>query len=322
MPTMNSNRELYLNTGTAQRLRDLLVATVRYIPLLTALLAVGLGGLYALASYGILGTPAPQLLIAAGISFAVGLAHLSIDWLVRRDRTWFGLGLFWALLGVWSVSIVVLWEFAAPIAVIMAWVAFLVALAAGVRGRRLAAYAAASAALSVGLIWLNAHPAGSRLATANPAGLAAIVLLASTVLTAFCVVRRRCARRKLVMSTHAPRQRTGTWPCVVSRKKVLLLHLSQRRCPSGCVTRISALEKPPPVGSSDDWNRRLAASRPYLWKTVSMESFRPVSTMPPFRELAPQPMLLVSSTATVLPRYARVRAAESPVKPPPTIGSM
>src|SRR5438270_12004473 len=40
--------------------------------------------------------------------------------------------------------------------------------------------------------------------------------------------------------------------------------------------------------------------------------------MPPFRELAPQPMVSASSTAVLAPRRARARAAESPVNPAPT----
>ena len=39
--------------------------------------------------------------------------------------------------------------------------------------------------------------------------------------------------------------------------------------------------------------------------------------MPPFRELAPHPIVSASSTATLAPRRARVRAAESPVNPAP-----
>ena len=40
--------------------------------------------------------------------------------------------------------------------------------------------------------------------------------------------------------------------------------------------------------------------------------------MPPFRELAPQPIVSASSTATLAPRRASVIAAESPVNPAPT----
>ena len=39
--------------------------------------------------------------------------------------------------------------------------------------------------------------------------------------------------------------------------------------------------------------------------------------MPPLRELAPQPMVWVSSTATLMPRRASARAAQRPVMPPP-----
>ena len=62
---------------------------------------------------------------------------------------------------------------------------------------------------------------------------------------------------------------------------------------------------------------RCVRSRPYMEINLLTPSFIPVSTIPPFRELAPHPMLSASSTATFAPRLARVRAAERPVKPEP-----
>ena len=180
MQNMNSNRELYQDTAASQRLGELLLGTVRYIPLLTALLALGLLGIHALTQYGLLGTPAPQLLIVAGISVGIGLPHLLIPWLIRRGRVWLALAIFGALLAVWGVSVAVLWEASAPVAIIMAWVQFAVVLAARVRGRWLAGVTAASLGFTALDTWLNYHPLVDRLATANPAGLAAVVLLAST----------------------------------------------------------------------------------------------------------------------------------------------
>src|SRR6266478_2959826 len=52
--------------------------------------------------------------------------------------------------------------------------------------------------------------------------------------------------------------------------------------------------------------------------SVGTGSFIPVRTMPPLRELAPQPNVSDSNTATFTPRFARARAAESPQNPPPT----
>src|SRR5579863_7656943 len=43
--------------------------------------------------------------------------------------------------------------------------------------------------------------------------------------------------------------------------------------------------------------------------------------MPPLRELAPQPTVSASSTAVFTPFFASVRAAESPVKPAPTMAT-
>ena len=58
-------------------------------------------------------------------------------------------------------------------------------------------------------------------------------------------------------------------------------------------------------------------SRPYIEISWFTPSFIPVSTMPPLRELAPQPMLSLSSTTTFAPLAASVRAADNPVKPAP-----
>src|SRR5260370_34982826 len=51
--------------------------------------------------------------------------------------------------------------------------------------------------------------------------------------------------------------------------------------------------------------------------SVLAGSFSPGRTMPPLRELAPQPMVWASKMATDAPPRARDRAAERPVKPAP-----
>src|SRR3990172_2476728 len=51
--------------------------------------------------------------------------------------------------------------------------------------------------------------------------------------------------------------------------------------------------------------------------SVFTPSFRPVSTIPPFRELAPHPIVSASNTTTLTPRRASARAAERPVNPLP-----
>src|ERR1700756_3003791 len=54
---------------------------------------------------------------------------------------------------------------------------------------------------------------------------------------------------------------------------------------------------------------------------VAAGSLSPVRTMPPLRELAPQPMVCASKTVTDAPDFARVRAAERPVKPAPIMAT-
>ncbi len=180
MSTLNSNRDLYQDTATRQRLGEILIATVRYMPLLTALLALGLLGIDVLAQYNILGTPSQQLLIAAGITLGVGLAHLPIPLLVRRRREWLAMGLFSALIAIWALSIVLLWAAVMPVGVVMPWAVCAVVLAARVRGRWLAGTAAASLLVSGLAVWFNYLPLSNRMTTANPAGLASIALVSST----------------------------------------------------------------------------------------------------------------------------------------------
>src|SRR5438552_3617373 len=62
-------------------------------------------------------------------------------------------------------------------------------------------------------------------------------------------------------------------------------------------------------------------SCPYMETSLFTPSLSPVSTMPPLRELAPQPIVSDSRTATVAPRLAKARAAERPVKPAPIIAT-
>src|SRR6516164_8006331 len=71
------------------------------------------------------------------------------------------------------------------------------------------------------------------------------------------------------------------------------------------------------IEPSDAVNIRCAVSRPYFSISRRASSFSPVSTIPPLRELAPQPILWASSTTTFAPLRASTRAAERPVYPAP-----
>lgn len=179
---MNSNPDLYKDVNPEARLGEILVATFRYIPLLTGLLALALLGLYAVSRSGLLGEPAWQIGAVAVASGLVGILHFPLRIVARRGRGRLALWLFWGILAIWNLSIMLLWDAAAPAAIIMAWVAFLVAFAAGIRGRRLLVIGIASVALSAVIAWLAVKPPFDRLTTANPAGLAAVILLSSTVL--------------------------------------------------------------------------------------------------------------------------------------------
>src|SRR5690348_160982 len=97
-------------------------------------------------------------------------------------------------------------------------------------------------------------------------------------------------------------QATSRWP---QREKLQSIFSSATICSTQSIEARDAAYK------------RAVVSRPYFASNCSTPSFRPVRTMPPLRELAPQPGVSASRTATRAPRLARTRAAESPVIPPP-----
>ncbi|HEX8993395.1 MAG TPA: GAF domain-containing protein [Anaerolineales bacterium] len=179
---MNSKSE-FSGTGTGQedRLSEFLSATIRYIPLLTSLLALGLLGIYALSQAGLVGTPAWQLPAVAIATALIGLVQLAIASLARRGRGQAALYLFAGSLGIWSAVLVLLWQNAAPVAIVMCWVATVVAFGAGLRGRRLTPLAASSGVLSAIMLWLDAIPPLDRLPASNTAGLLAMLILSGTV---------------------------------------------------------------------------------------------------------------------------------------------
>jgi hypothetical protein len=73
--------------------------------------------------------------------------------------------------------------------------------------------------------------------------------------------------------------------------------------------------------ASDAAYMRRVSSRPYIRDELVYAELQPVSTMPPLRELAPQPMVSDSSTTTFAPRLASASAAESPVNPAPMMAT-
>jgi GAF domain-containing protein/HAMP domain-containing protein len=178
---MNTIRDTHATLNSDQRSGTALWATVRYIPLLTGLLALGLLAAYALSRTGLLGDPAPQLLTLALITAMLALAHFPVVALIRAGRATVAYGLFALIMGAWAASLVLLWEAAAPVAVLIAWIASLAGMAAGIRRKHLAFAALFSAAATAAVLWINTHPWLSRLSGDSPSGLAAVVLLASTV---------------------------------------------------------------------------------------------------------------------------------------------
>ena len=179
---MNSIRDLADNTRPDQSLGQSLAAGIRYVPLLTALLALGLMLIYAFARSGLLGSTAPQLLIVAGISLVVGLAHFGVGALAGRGRVLVAYGLWALILAAWALGIVLFWESAWYVAILIAWIALLAGLAGRFERSWLGAVGLASGLMTLVILWLDANPLLERVSIGNQAALASLLLLASTIL--------------------------------------------------------------------------------------------------------------------------------------------
>src|SRR5215510_10982080 len=102
--------------------------------------------------------------------------------------------------------------------------------------------------------------------------------------------------------------------------RCLALHATSRcpqRAKSHAIPSTRTISSTQSMDCSEAAYMRFVASRPYLFISVRIPSFSPLSTIPPFRQLAPQPTFSASNTATRAPPFASVRAADNPVKPPP-----
>ena len=139
----NANRELYDPESDQRRLAELLLETVRYIPLLTALLAIALLATYALSRYGLLGEASWQILAVTGSTLLAGLAQVSIVALARRGRGYAAVSVLALVLALWGWSLVLFAESALPIAILIVWAGPITALAARSNRRVLGAAALA-----------------------------------------------------------------------------------------------------------------------------------------------------------------------------------
>ena len=179
---MDSNRDLLDNSRQNQALGESLAASIRYVPLLTALLALGLTIIYAFARSGLLSAATWQLLAVAGLSLGAGLLHFGVSALAVRGRTVLAFGLLLVILALWAFGIVFLWEAAWPVAILIAWIAFLAGLSMRFPRSWLGGVALASGLVTLVILWFDANPPFERVAVTNQAALASLLLLASTVL--------------------------------------------------------------------------------------------------------------------------------------------
>ena len=179
---MNHDPQAFHLSSTEQRTSGFLTPIVRYLQLLSGLLAIALLAIFALSRTGLFGTPAWQVPAGAGAAAVVGLAQFPVLSLTHRGRGYWAFSLFTLVLVAWSLFLAMVWENVWPAAILIAWVPPLAALAAGVHGRHAGTAAAVSAVFTGAILWINSHSPVERLSAGNIAGTAAVILLGSTLL--------------------------------------------------------------------------------------------------------------------------------------------
>lgn len=189
-----------------ESLGGMIYTTVQYIPLLSTLVGIGFLFIYILARFGLLGDPAWQILAATGVVLLLSVSHLLIINLARKERGLSAYLVYLFVMAAASALFVIFWQGIFLVALLLAWIVPLTMITA--RTNRLYIISAVIfSTLTTGLIiWLDGNPFIERLSNNNPAGVTALILLASTV-TLFILstiitrlLRYRTLQRRLVVS--------------------------------------------------------------------------------------------------------------------------
>lgn len=194
------------NENTGERLGELLLATLRYIPLLTMLVGIGFLLVYSFARVGLMGDPVWQLLAVTGVVLFLTASVMPIINLARNKDGIFAFWLYVFVMSVTAILFVIFWADILIVAILIAWMPSLTLI--NNRIRRFYPFISVffSVITTVIIIWLNWHPAIERLSKSNPAGLTALILFASTIilfiLTTFLsrFLRFRTLQARLVIS--------------------------------------------------------------------------------------------------------------------------
>ncbi len=182
-------------------LGESLLAIVGSIPLLSILLGIGFLAIYLLASFGILGSPAWQLLAVTGVVLFVAGSHLQIIRLARQERGIFAFWLYSLTMAIAGILFVFFWQDALIVAILLAWVPPLTSIVLRMRRLHLLVAALVAAITTAVIIWLNSNAPFERLSTGNPAGFTALILLAGTVvLFIFTTIISRLLRYRTLQS--------------------------------------------------------------------------------------------------------------------------
>jgi len=186
-------------TSTVEgRLSGYLSTALRPLPLLAALTAAGLVVVYAMGLFGIVEPLGWQLLAAAILLLAVAALHGGIIDLSRRGHGSQAYIIHAIVTVALGLALAFIWDGVAPLAILIAWMAPIIAIPAGMPRQRYIASAALSLVASAIIVWVASRPALPRLASNTTGSFAAILLVTSMVILFIM----------LVLATQAIRYRT------------------------------------------------------------------------------------------------------------------
>jgi GAF domain-containing protein/HAMP domain-containing protein len=159
-----------------------MATALRPMPLLAGLTAAGLGAIYLMGLIGVLDPLGWQLLAMAILLVTVGLMHRAILDVAHAGKGLRAFALHAAVMTFSAVVLALLWESAAVLAILAAWIAPGITYPARLPRRPYYGSIAASALATALIIAVSIRPVLPRMASNTTAGFAALLLLAGMLL--------------------------------------------------------------------------------------------------------------------------------------------
>lgn len=179
---MNRSDTRPISILAQEKLSEYLTAALRPVPLLAGLTGVGLFVIYVMGAVGVLERLGWQLLIAGVMMLIIAVLHRAVLRVAQRGegaRAY----VYHALITVFaSIGLALLWEGAAPVAILIAWLAPAICIPARVPRRLYAGSILLSLVATLVALWLAGRPLLPRLAAGSSGSVAALLLVASMVI--------------------------------------------------------------------------------------------------------------------------------------------